>query len=690
MNSLSDFNEVRYSAYRTGLKLRSVQKRLCLDLVSIDELTRLFDTHGLREVNDKLISVPDMISCLQNIFEGTAVEHSALVNIPLSIDLCLNWLLNLYDTSSRTGFMRVLSFKIGLVSLCKSSLDDKYRFMFQLIVDREGKADERKLGLLLHDLIQIPRILGEVASFGGSNIEPSVRSCFDKKGVRKKAITSQDFMEWLEREPQSIVWLPVMHRLTASETAKHQAKCNICKTYPMMGLRYRCLRCFNFDICQTCFLSGRYTIKHNVDHPMQEYCTEPSSGIDVRDFSRIIRNKFKSKRYFKKRNKKGYLPVLTVLEGDDLESPSPATGIAVPPPPSSQQAFHAGPGFSTSTPVRQSFRNGVVVEQHPPPPPHRPSQLGVGNRSAESSFDSDHHPNNGIIIDPCEDEHFIVSQFSQMLASDHLRSRPSTSESNGYHRNMAAAASGLYDSVPPPSSSSPLQVMSALEMEQRDELEAIIQELEEENRLLVEEYASLRAEKTAAGHHPSVLIRSQSQRSPSSPPSLPLSPQSKEEILLAEAKALRQHKNRLESRMEILEDHNRQLESQLKRLRQLLEADLLAGQQNYSISNHQQDVASSSYTNGNHHPSRQNGHQTNGSSKGTTNGTGDHHHNQTTNGQYKNGGSMESSSEVTTPTTSDMDGQQQPRRKLSLTEERINYSKQLRKQGEAVLTGLRK
>lgn len=40
--------------------------------------------------------------------------------------------------------------------------------------------------------------------------------------------------------------------------------------------------------------------------------------------------------------------------------------------------------------------------------------------------------------------------------------------------------------------------------------------------------------------------------------------------LLAEAKLLRQHKGRLEARMQILEDHNSQLESQLYRLRQLL------------------------------------------------------------------------------------------------------------------------
>lgn len=41
--------------------------------------------------------------------------------------------------------------------------------------------------------------------------------------------------------------------------------------------------------------------------------------------------------------------------------------------------------------------------------------------------------------------------------------------------------------------------------------------------------------------------------------------------MMAEAKLLRQHKGRLEARMQILEDHNRQLENQLQRLRQLLD-----------------------------------------------------------------------------------------------------------------------
>lgn len=231
-----------------------------------------------------------------------------------------------FHRASRTGFVRVLSFKVALVTLCDSPLLDKYKLMFKLIADKEGFTDARKFGLLLHDLIQIPRFLGEAAYFGGSNIEPSVRSCFTRshnessgKNSLKSEIESRDFLSWLHREPQSLVWLSVMHRLAAAESVVHQVKCNICKSYPINGLRYRCLRCFNFDSCQTCFLTDKLAVKHNPNHPMQEYCLPTSSGKDLTDFSRILKNKLVKRS--KKSSKFGYLPVQTVLEGDDLESP---------------------------------------------------------------------------------------------------------------------------------------------------------------------------------------------------------------------------------------------------------------------------------------------------------------------------------------------------------------------------------
>jgi G-utrophin, putative (fragment) len=96
MNSLTEFNEVRYAAYRTALKLQSVQKRLCLHFIPINNIIAIFDEHGLRALNEKEINVPDMISCLQSIYESAAAEYPTFIDVPLCIDLCLNWLLNLY------------------------------------------------------------------------------------------------------------------------------------------------------------------------------------------------------------------------------------------------------------------------------------------------------------------------------------------------------------------------------------------------------------------------------------------------------------------------------------------------------------------------------------------------------------------------------------------------------------------
>uniref|UniRef100_A0A3P8V2H5 Dystrophin n=1 Tax=Cynoglossus semilaevis TaxID=244447 RepID=A0A3P8V2H5_CYNSE len=288
-----------------------------MDLMSMPMACEVFDQHGLKQ-NEQLLDIPQLVTCLTSLYQRLEQSHAHLVNVPLCVDMCLNWLLNVYDTG-RTGKIRTLSFKTGVISLCKAHLEDKYRFLFRQVASATGFCDQRRLGLLLHDSIQIPRQLGEVASFGGSNIEPSVRSCFQFAN-NKPELEAAMFLDWMRLEPQSIVWLPVLHRVAAAETAKHQAKCNICKECPIIGFRYRSLKHFNYDICQSCFFSGRVAKGHKMQYPMVEYCTPTTSGEDVRDFAKVLKNKFRTKRYFAKHPRMGYLPVQTILEGDNMET----------------------------------------------------------------------------------------------------------------------------------------------------------------------------------------------------------------------------------------------------------------------------------------------------------------------------------------------------------------------------------
>ena len=111
--------------------------------------------------------------------------------------------------SARTGRIKLLSIAVALVILCSCQLEEKYaciflhlRFfssfitnffvsnpfrlkpifppfivLFRMVADSDGLVDQRRLSLMLHSALQLPRLLGEISAFGGSNIEPSVQSC---------------------------------------------------------------------------------------------------------------------------------------------------------------------------------------------------------------------------------------------------------------------------------------------------------------------------------------------------------------------------------------------------------------------------------------------------------------------------------------------------------------------------------
>ncbi|XP_028324112.1 dystrophin isoform X3 [Gouania willdenowi] len=505
--SLADLNNVRFSAYRTAMKLRRLQKALCLDLLSMPTACEVFDQHGLKQ-NEQLLDISQLVGCLSSLYQRLEQSHAHLVNVPLCVDMCLNWLLNVYDTG-RTGKIRTLSFKTGVISLCKAHLEDKYRFLFRQVASATGFCDQRRLGLLLHDSIQIPRQLGEVASFGGSNIEPSVRSCFQFAN-NKPELEAAMFLDWMRLEPQSMVWLPVLHRVAAAETAKHQAKCNICKECPIIGFRYRSLKHFNYDICQSCFFSGRVAKGHKMQYPMVEYCTPTTSGEDVRDFAKVLKNKFRTKRYFAKHPRMGYLPVQTILEGDNMETP--VTLINFWP------VDHA-PG---SSPQLSHDDTHTRIE-------HYANRLAEMENRNGSYLNDSISPNESI-----DDEHMLIQHYCQSLNQGSPLSQPR----------------------------SPAQILISMETEEKGELERVLNDLELENRKLQSEYDCLKKAHDRKGLSPL----------PSPPEMLPVSPQSARDAeLIAEAKLLRQHKGRLEARMQILEDHNKQLESQLHRLRQLLE-----------------------------------------------------------------------------------------------------------------------
>lgn len=83
-----------------------------------------------------------------------------------------------YSVHSSCWFVVYDQIKQCIIDALPYVLFWRFADLFRQVSGPGGLTDQRHLSLLLHEAIQIPRQLGEVAAFGGSNVEPSVRSCF--------------------------------------------------------------------------------------------------------------------------------------------------------------------------------------------------------------------------------------------------------------------------------------------------------------------------------------------------------------------------------------------------------------------------------------------------------------------------------------------------------------------------------
>lgn len=57
-------------------------------------------------------------------------------------------------------------------------------------------------------------------------------------------------------------------------------RCDACMAHDFRGLRYKCLRCDDYDLCPNCFSNGAATSSHTSLHPMQCILTANDFGTE--------------------------------------------------------------------------------------------------------------------------------------------------------------------------------------------------------------------------------------------------------------------------------------------------------------------------------------------------------------------------------------------------------------------------
>lgn len=80
-----------------------------VDKLELSTAIDTFDAHGLRAQNDKVIDIPDMVTVLRSLYDVVVAAYPGEIRLPLIIDLCLNWILNVYDRCVIKSYLNVLS-----------------------------------------------------------------------------------------------------------------------------------------------------------------------------------------------------------------------------------------------------------------------------------------------------------------------------------------------------------------------------------------------------------------------------------------------------------------------------------------------------------------------------------------------------------------------------------------------------
>ncbi|XP_038622484.1 dystrobrevin alpha isoform X11 [Tachyglossus aculeatus] len=264
-----DLDRIRLSTYRTACKLRFVQKKCNLHLVDIWNVIEALRENALNNLDPSVeLNVARLEAVLSTIFYqlNKRMPTTHQIHVEQSISLLLNFLLAAFDPEGH-GKISVFAVKMALATLCGGKIMDKLRYIFSMISDSSGVMVYGRYDLFLREVLKLPTAVFEGPSFGYT--EQSARSCFSQQ----KKVTLNAFLDTLMSDPppQCLVWLPLLHRLANVENVFHPVECSYCHSESMMGFRYRCQQCHNYQLCQDCFWRGHASGSHSNQHQMKEY-----------------------------------------------------------------------------------------------------------------------------------------------------------------------------------------------------------------------------------------------------------------------------------------------------------------------------------------------------------------------------------------------------------------------------------
>ncbi|XP_045152117.1 dystrobrevin alpha isoform X1 [Echinops telfairi] len=530
-----DLDRIRLSTYRTACKLRFVQKKCNLHLVDIWNVIEALRENALNNLDPNTeLNVARLEAVLSTIFYqlNKRMPTTHQIHVEQSISLLLNFLLAAFDPEGH-GKISVFAVKMALATLCGGKIMDKLRYIFSMISDSSGVMVYGRYDQFLREVLKLPTAVFEGPSFGYT--EQSARSCFSQQ----KKVTLNGFLDTLMSDPppQCLVWLPLLHRLANVENVFHPVECSYCHSESMMGFRYRCQQCHNYQLCQDCFWRGHAGGSHSNQHQMKEYTSWKSPA------KKLTNALSKSLSCASSREP------LHPMFPDQPEKPLNLAHIVDTWPPRPVTSMN-DTLFSHSVPSSGS----PFITRSSPPKDSEVEQSKRLARAAPAFLKGKGVQYSLNVADRLADEHVLLGLYVNMLRNNPSCMLDGSNRLDEEHRLIARYAARL---AAESSSSQPSQQRNAPDIsftiDANKQQRQLIAELENKNREILQEIQRLRLEHEQA----SQPTPEKAQQNPT---------------LLAELRLLRQRKDELEQRMSALQESRRELMVQLESLMKLLKS----------------------------------------------------------------------------------------------------------------------
>lgn len=282
------FNEIRFAAYRTGFKLRHVQKTLGLDKLDFWKLKEIINFDDKHDKNTPLSDCElNMIELRELLIK--LYRESMVTDAMSCIDIVTSFLIELFDPPKK-GTIKLIQVKMTLLILSsvesqnpetdnltvkstrsqninettnQSRTDDlraeeKHKLIFNEACTLFGggfmtELDRTCLTELFSVILRLTDILDESATFGTRRAEICSNSLLGSINTR---VDIHQYLAWFKSQPQWLIWLSIFFNIGRVEGLDHEMKCSICDG-GILGFRYRSLKTFKYNICQDCFLVGK-------------------------------------------------------------------------------------------------------------------------------------------------------------------------------------------------------------------------------------------------------------------------------------------------------------------------------------------------------------------------------------------------------------------------------------------------